>query len=145
MDARSSEQGFGYEEAFDGAVRKLRDAMSRVVAGDVSAIKALYSHEEDVTGFHDFGGCEKGWKAISKRWDWAAQQFHGGWATYENLSSWTSGDMGFTVDIETLYLAIDGKREPAERTNRVTHIFRIEDDEWRLVHRHANRLDKKPA
>jgi ketosteroid isomerase-like protein len=139
MDMNDKDQDFG------DAVRKLREAMTKVVTGDPSAIKALYSHEEDVTGFYDFCGCEKGWKAVSKRWDWAASQFHGGWASYENLSAGTSGDMGFTVDIETLHLAINGKPEPAERTNRVTHIFRMEDNEWRLVHRHANRFERKPS
>ena len=36
---------------------------------------------------------------------------------------------------------------PTEWSNRVTHVFRLEDGEWRLVHRHGNRLEPqyKPA
>jgi ketosteroid isomerase-like protein len=30
---------------------------------------------------------------------------------------------------------------PVAWSNRVTHVFRREDGEWRLVHRHANRLE----
>jgi ketosteroid isomerase-like protein len=28
-------------------------------------------------------------------------------------------------------------------SNRVTHIFRRETDEWRLLHRHGNRLESQ--
>jgi ketosteroid isomerase-like protein len=30
---------------------------------------------------------------------------------------------------------------PTAWSNRVTHVFRLEDGEWRLVHRHGNRLE----
>jgi ketosteroid isomerase-like protein len=30
---------------------------------------------------------------------------------------------------------------PTQWSNRVTHIFRLQDGEWRLLHRHANRLE----
>ena len=50
-----------------------------VTAGDyASAIKALYSHRDDVTAFFGWGGYEKGWAEVSRRWDWAAAQFQGG-------------------------------------------------------------------
>lgn len=139
MDATAADPSFGE------AVTKLREAMSKLVTGDDSAIKELYSHGDDVTGFNGFGSYEKGFKEVAKRWDWAAKQFEGGWVTYENLSSYVSGDLGFTVDVETLHLAMNGRIDTVDRTNRVTHIFRREDGEWRLIHRHANRLEKKPA
>ena len=33
--------------------------------------------------------------------------------------------------------------QPTEWSNRVTHIFRLEAGEWRLVHRHGNRLEQQ--
>ena len=36
---------------------------------------------------------------------------------------------------------MDGMDKPTQWSNRVTHIFRLQDGEWRLVHRHANRLE----
>jgi ketosteroid isomerase-like protein len=38
-----------------------------------------------------------------------------------------------------------GMDKPTEWTNRVTHIFRLEGGQWRLVHRHANRLEQQYA
>jgi ketosteroid isomerase-like protein len=52
--------------------------------------------------------------------------------------------MFLTTDIETYsdqHMA--GLDERTGWTNRVTHVFRREDDEWRLVHRHANRLEQQ--
>jgi ketosteroid isomerase-like protein len=36
-----------------------------------------------------------------------------------------------------------GTERLSEWSNRVTHVFRVEDGEWRLVHRHANRLEPR--
>ena len=33
---------------------------------------------DDATSFYGWGGYEKGWDAVSRRWDWAGQQFKGG-------------------------------------------------------------------
>ena len=59
----------------DSSVREaivvLHAAMGKVANGDVSAIKALYSHTADATSFYGWGGDEKGWDAVSTRWTWA--------------------------------------------------------------------------
>jgi ketosteroid isomerase-like protein len=36
---------------------------------------------------------------------------------------------------------MEGMGQPTQWSNRVTHIFRLEKGDWRLVHRHANRLE----
>ena len=51
------------------AIERLHAAMAKVANGDVSAIKALYSHTEDATSFYGWGGYEKGWDKVSRRWD----------------------------------------------------------------------------
>ena len=48
------------------AIARLHDAMNRVVSGDVSAMKALCSHREDVTGFYGWGAYEKGWHSVTR-------------------------------------------------------------------------------
>ncbi len=52
-----------------------------------------------------------------------------------------TSDLAYTTDIETFQVHMDGMDQPTRWSNRVTHIFRREDGEWRLVHRHANRLE----
>lgn len=124
------------------AIARLHAAMAKVANGDVSAIKALYSHSPDATSFYGWGGYEKGWDGVSKRWDWAGQQFKGGSVRYETITTVVSGDIFYTTDIETYenqrMAGVDGL---TGWTNRVTHIFRRENGEWRLLHRHGNRLE----
>jgi ketosteroid isomerase-like protein len=127
---------------FQDAVVRLQSAMTKVLNGDTSLMKALHSQADDVTSFYGMGGYEKGWDAVSKRWDWAAANlFKGGTARYENLATAISGDLAFTIDIERHVLDTG----EVQRSLRVTHLFRRENGEWRLVHRHGSPLDRKAA
>jgi ketosteroid isomerase-like protein len=128
------------------AVGQLQAAMTALMAGDASAIKALYSHGDDATSFFGWGGYEKGWVEISRRWDWAAEQFRGGEpVTYEHLTTLEAPELLVTTHLERIRARLAGMGAPTEWANRVTHVFRLEDGAWRLVHRHANRLEARYA
>ncbi|MGE0652671.1 MAG: nuclear transport factor 2 family protein [Alphaproteobacteria bacterium] len=120
----------------------LHEAMAKVANGDVSAIKALYSHAAEATSFYGWGGYEKGWDAVSKRWDWAAQQFQGGSVSHETISQVLTPDMFYVTQIETFSRQrVAGVAGETGWSNRVTHVFARENGDWRLIHRHANRLE----
>jgi ketosteroid isomerase-like protein len=124
------------------AIARLHAAMAKVAMGDVSAIKALYSHNADATSFFGWGGYERGWESVAKRWDWAGRQLKGGTVSYENITTVVTPDMFFVTDIETYTnQRMAGVEGVTAWSNRVTHIFRREDGDWRLVHRHGNRLE----
>ena len=123
------------------AIAQLHAAMAKVANGDISAIKALYAHSDDATSFYGWGGYEKGWEAVSKRWDWASNQFKGGTVSYQSVTAVAADQLAYTTDIETFRVRMDGMGQPTQWSNRVTHIFRLQDGEWRLVPRHANRLE----
>jgi ketosteroid isomerase-like protein len=132
------------ESSVRAAIARLHAAMAMVANGDVSAIKALYSHTPEATSFYGWGGYEKGWEAVSRRWDWAGAQFKGGSVRHENISTVITPEMFYVTDIETF----EGQRVASVDgitgwSNRVTHIFRREAGEWRLVHRHGNRLESQ--
>jgi SnoaL-like domain len=131
-----------FEASVKAAIARLRAAMAKVANGDVSAIKQLYSQTADATSFYGWGGYEKGAAAVAKRWDWAGSQFKGGTVRYENVSTVATPEMFYVTDIETFenqrVAGVDGV---TGWSNRVTHIFRREAGEWRLLHRHGNRLE----
>jgi ketosteroid isomerase-like protein len=130
------------DPSVSAAIARLHAAMARVAMGDVAAIKALYSHSAEATSFFGWGGYERGWDAVEKRWDWAGRQFRGGSVSYENLTTVVTQDMFLVTDIETYTnQRMAGVEGVTGWSNRVTHIFRREGDEWRLVHRHGNRLE----
>jgi ketosteroid isomerase-like protein len=132
------------ESSVRAAIARLHAAMAMVANGDVSAIKDLYSHTSEATSFYGWGGYEKGWEAVSLRWDWAGAQFKGGSVRHENISTIITPEMFYVTDIETFegqrVASVDGT---TGWSNRVTHVFRREAGEWRLVHRHANRLESQ--
>jgi len=147
--------GGGIPASLRTAIEQLHAAIGRAAGGDPRAIQALYSHSGDVTAFYGWGGYERGWDAVRERWDWAAAQFGGGTVTYQNLTTVATAEMAYTTDVETFRVRLAGRQAagnheieagvagPAEWSNRVTHIFRLEDGAWRLVHRHANRLEAR--
>ncbi len=138
----SGANGTSQSPSVEDAIARLHAAIARVAMGDVTAIKALYSHTADATSFYGWGGYEKGWDAVSTRWTWAGQQFKGGTVTYQNVSTVVTPAMFYATDIETFRMtAMAGIDGPTGWSNRVTHIFRLEGGAWRLVHRHGNRLE----
>ncbi len=126
---------------FADAIARLHAAMARVANGDISAIKALYSHGAEATSFYGWGGYEKGWEAVSRRWDWAGRQFQGGSVSYQNITTVVTPELAYTTDIETFRCRMAGVASETQWSNRVTHVFRLEGGAWRLLHRHANRLE----
>jgi ketosteroid isomerase-like protein len=128
---------------FAGAVARLHGAMAKVANGDTSAIRALYTDSDDATSFYGWGGYEKGRAAVEERWAWAGKQFKGGTVRHENLTTVVTAELAYTTDIETFEVQMEGMEQPTRWSNRATHVFRLEDGQWRLVHRHANRLEKQ--
>jgi ketosteroid isomerase-like protein len=130
------------ETSAQQALDLLHAAMAKVANGDVSAITALYSHSDEATSFYGWGGYEKGWEAVSKRWDWAALQFQGGKVAHETISRVITAEMFYVTELETFSnQRVAGVAGLTGWSNRVTHIFAREGGEWRLIHRHANRLE----
>lgn len=110
--------------------------------GGAEEVKALCSQREDVSAFLGMGGYEQGWEQVRSRWDWAGTLFGGGGPfNFENLSTIVTAEMLCTTDIERIYVRLGKAEAPTELANRVTQVFRREDGHWKLVHRHASRLE----
>ena len=132
------------QASVDAAIWRLRAAMARVANGDVSAIKSLYSHSADATSFYGWGGFETGWEEVSRRWDWAGSQFRSGSVRYQNVTTVITPELFYLTDIETFeHQRMANVEGETGWSNRVTHVFRKENGEWRLLHRHANRLESQ--
>ncbi len=124
---------------FEEAVEKLRVATGSFVNGDNTQWKAMCSHGEDVSVAGRAGGFDIGWAhSVENRYDWVADQYASGDVAYETISSYFSGDLGYSLEVARGTILLKGKNvmEPVEV--RVTHIFRREEGRWKLLHRHAD-------
>ena len=109
-----------------------------VARGDPEPRMKLWSRRDPVTLFGAIGMSEAGWDKLRAIFPWVASRF-------SNVSDFrfdvevvhVSGDMAYTLGFERFNGSIAGRPvEPV--TVRVTHIYRREDSEWKIVHRHGD-------
>lgn len=82
----------------------------------------------------------RGWREIGPMFDALGKQFSD-CLSYENeiVAAEARGDLAYTVALEHTTASINGA-EPRPYVLRVTTIFRREDGEWKVVHRHGDAL-----
>jgi ketosteroid isomerase-like protein len=85
---------------------------------------------------------DNGFRAYLHQFEQGTTRFpeSGARPTVEYVTSYVSGDLAYTVAIERSTLRPADQRASAPMNLRVTHVFRREDGQWRLIHRHADPL-----
>ena len=114
--------------------------------GDVGPRMEMWSKQDPVTLFCSWGPCKSGWDEVSRIFRWVASRFSD-FRSYdlELVAAGVSGDLAYTIGYERSTGSVDGG--PAEpNTLRVTHVYRRENGEWKIVHRHGDHppVDQSP-
>jgi ketosteroid isomerase-like protein len=131
---------------FDEAIERNHRWLSEFIKGNVEPAKEMFSHHDDVslagpqaTAHRGSIPIAHGWEQVSETLESAIQNFRKGQVTaFENIATYASGDLGFTVEVERFKAQVGGSQELAPVALRVTSIFRREEGDWRVVHRHAD-------
>ncbi len=121
---------------------RVEAAAQSFFAGDPGPGFALWSRADDVTIFGGSGSAAKGWAAVKPRLEYGAALFSGGHGSgsIELVAMGESGDLGYTVCVEQSETRSPGSDESRPVALRVTQIFRREDGEWKIIHRHADAM-----
>jgi ketosteroid isomerase-like protein len=108
--------------------------------GDAEPRMAMWSHKDPVTVLGALGMANSGWEEVSETFRWIASRFSNCTRfDLELLAAGVSGDLAYTVGHEHSEFSLDGgPPEPGQL--RVTHAYRREDGEWKIVHRHGDPL-----
>ncbi len=130
-------------ESWNTAMLELEAAQKAFMNGDASGLQALYSHRDDVTVMGGFGGVERGWAEVGPRLAWAASHFHGGTYSQQVIGTTVGQDVACLVSLERWSGTAQGGQSLPALDLRVTQMFRLEGERWRLVHRHADELVQK--
>lgn len=132
---------------FDELLIVARDALRAIAQGDPSGYKTLYSDSDDITLGNPFGGFGYGRDAVHEQLDRAASHYRDGETTsFEEVSQSVGPELAYTVEIERFRSKVGGSDDLSDLALRVTCIYRLEADGWKLVHRHADpRVDRLPA
>jgi ketosteroid isomerase-like protein len=105
--------------------------------GDPEPRLEMWSTTDPVTLFGAWGPCKSGSDEVTRISRWVASRFSNSTAySFELVAAGVSGDLAYTVGYERNTTSVDG--EPAEYTLRVTHVYRRENGEWKIVHRHGD-------
>ena len=120
--------------------RKLyRRSLEAFITGDPEPQKELWSRSEDVTLANPLGPPAKGPERVFEAMEAAAAAVtEGEGLTYEVISSYETADLAYDVALQGGRVRIGESPGMVAVALRVTSIFRREDEDWRLVHRHAD-------
>jgi ketosteroid isomerase-like protein len=112
--------------------------------GDSGPRIAMWSRAEPLTLF-GAAVSGRGWGEIRPIFDALGKQFSD-CLSYENeiIAAEARGDLAYTVALEHTTASVNGAA-PRPYVLRVTTIFRREDGEWRVVHRHGDALASQSA
>jgi len=104
--------------------------------GDAEPRLVLWSRTEPVTCFgaklsrFGWGDLEPMFREVAS-WFSDSTEYE-----FEVIAAGASGDLAYTVGHEHNRVKVDG--EPRTYTLRVTHVYRREGGQWRIVHRHGD-------
>ncbi len=134
------------EDFLTGTLARQITAETAIHNGDPALRLDMWSTRDPVTLFGAWGPCKSGTGEVTRISRWVASRFSN-CSTYrfELVAAGVSGDLAYTVGYEHSTASVDG--EPAKQsTLRVTHVYRRENGEWKIVHRHGDRLpvDQSP-
>jgi ketosteroid isomerase-like protein len=124
------------EQGVGGASDAFYAALTQMLAGDASAMAAVWSHSGDVTAMHPLGGREVGWEAVAKSFQNVAALASGGKVEARERRVQVVGDLAYEVNVEHGRGTLGG--ETVEIDHRATNVYRREAGAWRMVHHHAD-------
>ncbi len=131
---------------FGRIVERTQRAVAALLQGDPEPEKELWSRRDDATLANPFGGYRRGWLQVEAGLDLAAEGFAtGGTCVFEEISREAGPDHGFVFELERFESNLTNGRGVASGALRVVMIFRVEDAEWKLVHRQADTLTEFSA
>jgi ketosteroid isomerase-like protein len=127
------------EDDLDEVLEQWHPASNEFLKGNPEPVKKLWSRREDVSLANPFGPPARGWEQVAKIIEHAASQVRGGELTnIEIVAKHVTAELAYVVQIERPEAKIGGSEDITPFALRATMIFRPEDGEWKIVHRHAD-------
>ena len=131
---------------FDRVVEQNHAAVDEFMRGNNRPLEHLYSRRDDVTLGNPFGPFVRGFDEVVEAMERAAMYYRDGKAIgFDLVTKEVTQDLAFVVEVERLSSKVGDSEEETPVSLRVTSIFRNEDGEWKLLHRHADPITSPRA
>ena len=123
-------------DSFDQVVERYHAALREFFKGDPGPVIQMFSEREDVVLCNPFHPFARGASEVAETIEQAASHYADGEYELERVAAFATAELGYTVEVERFTARVDGNE--GSGALRVTTIFRVEDDGWRIAHRHAD-------
>ena len=128
------------EEFLEWVGSRVRDAEEAIHNGDAGPRFAIWSENDPVTVFGALKTVS-GQEEVRQLFRFLETRFSDCRSySYEIVAADVVGDMAYTVGYEHTQASVTG--EPRSYTLRVTQIYRRENGEWKVAHRHGDEAPK---
>ncbi len=135
-----------WEDFITTTLARQIEAEEAIHNGDPEPRLRMWSSADPVTLFGAWGPCKRGTDEVTRVSRWVASRFSDCASySFELVAGGVSGDLAYTVGYERSTRSQDGG--PLEASVlRVTHVYRREGGEWKIVHRHGDfaPIDESP-
>jgi ketosteroid isomerase-like protein len=115
-------------------------ALNAMFSGDLSLMKGMWSHDDDVTYMGPDGGFQVGWKQVLAEWEAQAAMKLGGRVEPEDMRITVGTTIAVTHNFERGENMPAAAGQPQAVSIRATNIFRKENGTWKMIAHHADRL-----
>ena len=120
-------------------IEQYHRALDALVQGDPEPVQQLFSRRDDVTLANPLGPAVRGWSQVAEATARAASQIREGEpVAFEIISEYATEDLAYNLELEKVRAKNVVTGEFGDISLRVTTIYRREDGEWKIVHRHAD-------
>lgn len=114
-------------------------AVNEFLKGNPEPVMQLWSRRDDVTLTNPYGGVAHGWEQVVEASEQAASTSRDGeLASVEIVAKHVTPELAYVVEIERAKAKLGGREDITPFALRSTMIFRLEEGEWKVVHRHAD-------
>ena len=118
-------------QAVRAAAKEFYSALNVMFTGDVTTMKTLWSHSDDVTYMGPEGGILVGWSKVMPEWERQANLKLGGKVEPKDMRITVGRDLAIISNFEVGENIVDGKAQKV--SIRATSIFRKEDGKWKIL------------
>ena len=126
-------------EDLDGVIERCQQAMREFGKGNPEPMQGMYSPREDVTIATAIDPPARGWDEVALKMERSASNLREGEIdAFETVTRVVTPELAYVVWVERHRGKIDEMDEIVSFPLRVTIIFRLEDDTWKIVHRHTD-------
>ena len=123
----------------DERIEQYYRAQREFLKGNPEPVKDLFSQGDDVTLANPYGPPVRGFDEVAKAIEHAASlRSEGTFVEWQIVAKYVSAELAYVVQIEQAEAKIGAREEIAPIAVRSTMIFRPEEGEWKIVHRHAD-------